>query len=74
VVVTHRVDGQKGRVLVSVGRSEQPGATGDGALIALTLKPRGPAPRSPVELIAVSPVGGASSSLAAATGAKHEFK
>jgi general secretion pathway protein D len=74
VVVTHRVDGQKGRVLVSVGRSEQPGATGDGALIALTLKPRGPAPRSPVELIAVTPVGGAGSSLTAATGAKHEFK
>jgi general secretion pathway protein D len=74
VVVTHKVDGQRGRVIVSLGRSEQPGTTGDGALIELTLKPRGPAPRTPVELVAVSPVGEAGRPVTASSGAKHEFK
>jgi hypothetical protein len=42
-------------------------------LLELTLKPTGVPPKTPVEVIGVSPAGPGGSPLTAASGAKHEF-
>jgi general secretion pathway protein D len=71
--ISHKVDASRGRVLVNVSRSGAGGATGDGPLIELTLKPLGALPATPVEVIGVSPVGPGGAALTAVSGAKHEF-
>ena len=72
--MSQKVDAARGRVLVNLSRSGLGGATGDGPLLELKLKPTGVAPKSPVEVIGVSPVGPGGRALTAASGAKHEFK
>jgi hypothetical protein len=71
--ISHKVDASRGRVLVNVSRSGVGGATGDGPLIELTLKPLGALPATPVEVIGVSPLGPGGAALTAVSGAKHEF-
>ncbi|MDH5246542.1 MAG: cohesin domain-containing protein, partial [Betaproteobacteria bacterium] len=70
--VSHKVDAARGRVLVNVSRAGS-GASGDGPLVELKLKPLGAAPKTPVEVIGVAPVGLGGRALTAASGAKHEF-
>jgi len=70
---SQRVDAARGRVLVNVSRTGSIGATGDGPLLELKLKPLGPAPRNAVEVIGISPVGAGNRALSAASGAKHQF-
>jgi len=71
--VNHKVDAARGRVLVNVSRAGLGGATGEGPLIELTLKPLGPAPKAPVEVIGVSPVGPGGAAMTASSGARHSF-
>ena len=71
--VTNKVDTARGRVAVHVSRAGMGGATGDGPLIELKLKPTGAVPRVPIEIISVSPVGVSGRALTAQSGARHEF-
>jgi general secretion pathway protein D len=73
VFVSHKVDPARGRIMVNINRAGLGGATGDGPLIELTLKPLGPAPKVAFEVVAVSPVGVGGRALTAASGAKHAF-
>jgi hypothetical protein len=67
------VDPARGRILVNVSRAGLGGATGDGPLIELKLKPTGAAPKVPVEIVAVSPVGVGGRAISAQSGARHDF-
>jgi general secretion pathway protein D len=71
--VTSKVDPARGRILVSVSRAGLGGATGDGPLIELKLKPTGVAPKVPVEVVAVSPVGVGGRAITAQSGARFDF-
>ncbi len=71
--VTHKVDPARGRILVHVSRAGLGGATGDGPLIELKLKPTGTAPKLPVEIVAVSPVGVGGRAISAQSGARYDF-
>jgi hypothetical protein len=67
------VDPARGRILVNVSRAGLGGATGDGPLIELKLKPTGAAPRTPIEIVGVSPVGVGGRAITAQSGAQHVF-
>ncbi len=72
-IVSNKVDAARGRVLVNVSRAGMVGATGDGPLLELKLKSTGVAPKVPVEVIGVSPVGAGGQPMTAASGARHDF-
>jgi general secretion pathway protein D len=71
--VTSKADPARGRILVNVSRAGLGGATGDGPLIELKLKPTGVAPKVPVEVVAVSPVGVGGRAITAQSGARFDF-
>jgi general secretion pathway protein D len=71
--LSHKVDAARGRLLVTINRSGAGGAIGDGVLLEVKFKPLGPAPKTPVEVIGVSPMGPGGRSVTAAIGARHEF-